>query len=129
MLIAEYEDDILVLYRVYFRIMGHTVIYSTQNTDNLMATLEKNLPDICLLDYKFPKSGNGLDAAIRLLKQYPAMPILCITSYEHLLKEMQAIPFFQDKKFSVLIKPVMLAKIEEEILRLTKHQVIFGIEN
>ena len=118
-LIAEYEDDILVLYRDYFRSMGHTVIYSTQNTDNLMAALEKNLPDICLLDYKFPKSGNGLDAAIRLLKQYPAIPILFITAYEHLLKKMQAITFFQDKKFSVLIKPVMLAKIEEEILRLT----------
>jgi len=119
MLIAEYEDDILVLYRDYFRSMGHEVIYSSQSIDDLMANLEKKLPDICILDFKFPKSGNGLDAAISLFKQYPAMPILFITAYEHLLKKMQAIPFFQDKKFSVLIKPVMLAKIEEEILRLT----------
>jgi two-component SAPR family response regulator len=99
--------------------MVHEVIYSSQSIDDLMANLEKKLPDICILDYKFPKSGNGLDAGINLLKQYPAMPILFITAYEHLLKEMQAIPFFQDKKFSVLVKPVMLAKIEEEILRLT----------
>lgn len=119
MFIAEDEDDILVLYRDYFRSMGHRVIYSSQSTDDLMAKVEKNLPDICILNYKFPKSGNGLDATIKILKQYPAMPILFITAYEQLLKKMQAIPFFQDKKFSVLVKPVMLANIEEEILRLT----------
>ena len=119
MLIAEDEDDILVLYRDYFRSMGHTVIYSSQNTDNLMAALEKNLPDICILDYKFPNSSNGLEAATNLLKKYPAMPILFITAYEQLFKKIDAMRFFNDKKFSVLIKPVMLAKIEEEILRLT----------
>jgi two-component SAPR family response regulator len=116
---AEEQDDIFVLYRDYFRSIGHKVIYSSQIIDDLMANLEKNLPDICILDYKFPKSGNGLDAATKILKQYPAMPILFISTYEHLLKKMETIPFFQDKKFSVLIKPVMLAKIEEEILRLT----------
>jgi DNA-binding NtrC family response regulator len=119
LLMAEEQDDIFVLYRDYFRSIGHKVIYSSQIIDDLMANLEKNLPDICILDYKFPKSGNGLDAATKILKQYPAMPILFISAYEHLLKKMETIPFFQDKKFSVLIKPVMLAKIEEEILRLT----------
>ncbi len=118
-LIAEDDYDVLFLYKEYFTSMGHTVIYSYLNADNLMANFDTNLPDICVIDYKFQGSNNGLDAGAEILKSYASMPILFITGYENLQKEIAAIPFFQDKKISVLLKPAMLAKIEDDILRLT----------
>jgi DNA-binding NtrC family response regulator len=120
-LIAEDDNDVLFLYNEYFTSMGHIVIYSYLNADNLMANFDTNLPDICVIDYKFQSSNNGLDAAAEILKSYPSMPILFITGYENLQKEIAAMPFFQDKKISVLLKPAMLAKIEEDILRLTNN--------
>lgn len=121
-LIAEDDNDVLALYKDYFATMGHTVIYSFLNADNLMANFEQSLPDICVIDYKFQSSHNGLDVAAEILKKHPAMPILFITGHEKLQKEIDAIPFFHDKKLSVLIKPVMLANIENTIVNLTRSE-------
>jgi DNA-binding NtrC family response regulator len=93
----------------------------------LMAEEQDDIFGICILDYKFPKSGNGLDAATKILKQYPAMPILFISAYEHLLKKMETIPFFQDKKFSVLIKPVYAGENRGRDFKANKHTIIYGI--
>jgi len=124
---AEEQDDIFVLYRDYFRSIGHKVIYSSQIIDDLMANLEKNLPDICILDYKFPKSGNGLDAATKILKQYPAMPILFISAYEHLLKKMETIPFFQDKEIFCSYKTSYAGENRGRDFKANKHTIIYGI--
>lgn len=69
-----------------------------------------------------PISHNGLHAATEILKKHPAMPILFITGHEKLQNEIDAIPFFRDKKFSVLIKPLMLAKMENTTVNLTKRE-------
>jgi DNA-binding response OmpR family regulator len=53
-LIAEDDDDMLGLFKDYFTSMGHNVIHSYLKANNLPTDFEKNLPDICIIDYKFP---------------------------------------------------------------------------
>jgi DNA-binding NtrC family response regulator len=122
-LIAEDDDDTLSLYKDYFTSMGHSVIYSYLKANNLMRGFEYNLPDICIIDYKFPDSRNGIDAAIEILQKYPSMPILFITGYEQLETKIATVPFFQDKKFAVLVKPVMLATLQDTIMKLTAIRI------
>jgi DNA-binding NtrC family response regulator len=111
-LIAEDDNDVLFLYNEYFTSMGHIVIYSYLNADNLMANFDTNLPDICVIDYKFQSSNNGLDAAAEILKSYPSMPILFITGYENLQKEIAAMPFFKTKKFQCYLNRLCWRKLK-----------------
>jgi DNA-binding NtrC family response regulator len=119
-MIIEDEEDILILYTHYLPNRGHDVVCSSLNANNIMADFDKNLPDICLMDYKLPGHTSGVNAAIEILTKYPLSPILFITAYEPLRKEIFNNPFFKDKNIDVLIKPVRLNEIEKVMLNLVK---------
>jgi hypothetical protein len=46
------------------------------------------------------------------------MPILFVTAYEPLVREIKLNTFLEDKKISVLVKPVMLEEIEKTMMNL-----------
>jgi hypothetical protein len=54
------------------------------------------------------------------LEKYPSMPIMFITGYQLLNREIEKIPILKDKKIQVLVKPVMLREIEKTMLKLTE---------
>ena len=112
-MIIEDEEDILILYRDFLRVIGHEIVCGSQHADNIMSEFDKNLPDVCLMDYK-----SGRDAATEILIKYPLTPIIFITGYEQLRKEIANNAFFKDKNIRVLIKPVRLSEIEKVILDL-----------
>jgi DNA-binding LytR/AlgR family response regulator len=84
----------------------------------VLSEFGEKLPDICLVDYRLPGKTNGLDAATEILNKFPSMPILFITAYEPLVREIKLNPFLEDKKISVLVKPVMLEEIEKTMTNL-----------
>jgi DNA-binding NtrC family response regulator len=116
-MIIEDEEDILILYRDFLRVIGHEIVCGS-HADNIMSDFEKNLPDVCLMDYKIPGHKSGRDAATEILIKYPLTPIIFITGYEQLRKEIANNAFFKDKNIHVLIKPVRLSGIEKVILDL-----------
>ena len=85
-----------------------------------MSDFLKNRPDITLQDYRMVGHKSGIDAAIEILTAYPLFPILFITAYEVLFSDILNYPIFKDKKISILMKPVVLQRIEEAILNLLK---------
>lgn len=119
-LIVEDEEDILLVYNDYFSSRGHDIV-SRVTADNVLSEFGEKSPDICIIDYRLPGKRNGLDAAIEILNKFPSMPILFITAYELLSKEISKIPALQDKNIAVLIKPVRLDEIQNAMLRLVNE--------
>jgi DNA-binding NtrC family response regulator len=121
-MIIEDEEDILVLYKDFISIMGHEIVCGSLHANNIMSDFDKNLPDICLIDYKLPGHKSGMDAAIEILTKYPLTPIIFITAYDQFQKQIVNNTFFKDKNIRVLIKPVRLTEIEKVILELVAHK-------
>ena len=117
-LILEDEEDILILYKDYLSGRGHEVVSTYLTANNVMSEFGEKFPDVCLVDYRLPGKTNGLDAATEILNKFPSMPILFITAYEPLVREIKLNPFLEDKKISILVKPVMLEEIEKTMTNL-----------
>ena len=116
--VVEDEEDILTLYKNFLISKGHEV-FSSLNADDIMSNFLKNRPDIALLDYRMGGHKSGIEAAIEILTDYPLFPIFFVTAYEALFSDILNYPIFKDKKISILIKPVLLMKIEDAILNLS----------
>lgn len=97
---------------------GHDIVSISLNAENVLPNLVKNRPDIFLLDYKIPGSKTGIDAAIEILTEYPLFPIVFISAYDNLHKDILNYSIFRDKKIVILIKPVLLEDIEKAMLKL-----------
>ena len=113
------EQDILTLYEDFLISRGHEV-YGSLNADNIMPDFVKNLPDIALLNYRIAGQKSGIDAAIEILTEYPCFPILFVTAYDQLYKIILGYSELKGKNISVLLKPVLLKKIEDALLTLVK---------
>jgi CheY-like chemotaxis protein len=118
-MIVEDEEDILILYRDFLRVLGHEIVCNSLHANNILSDFEKYLPDICVMDYKIPGHKSGKDAATEILTKYPLTPIIFITAYDQFQKEITNNAFFKDKNIRVLIKPIRLTEIEKVILDLT----------
>ena len=73
-----------------------------------------------MIDFRLPDNKNGIDIAIEILTRFPSTPILFITAYEHLHKDISKNPVFYNKNIEVLVKPVKLDIIESKIFHLVK---------
>jgi DNA-binding LytR/AlgR family response regulator len=121
-MIIEDEEDILILYSDFLRVLDHEIVCNSLHANHIMSDFEKYVPDICLIDYKIPGHKSGMDAAIEILTKYPLTPIMFITAYDQFQKEINDNAFFKDKNIRILIKPVRLTEIEKIILELTAEK-------
>lgn len=118
-IVIDDEEDILTLYKDFLVSKGHEV-FSSLNADNIMPDFVKHCPDIALLDYRIAGRKSGIDAAIEILTEFPLFPILFVTAYDQLYKLILDYSEFKGKKISILLKPVLLKKIEDTLLNLVK---------
>ena len=119
-MIIEDEQDILLVYSDYFSSRGHEIVSTHLTAENFMREFDEKFPDICILDYRLPGKINGLDTALEILNKFPSMPILFITAYEPLVRGIKLNSLLQNKKISVMVKPVMLAEIEKTMMNLVR---------
>ena len=82
--------------------------------------VDKLRSDIYLIDFRLPGNKNGVDIATEILTRIPSAPILFITAYEQLHKDISNNPVFYNKNIEVLVKPVKLDIIEGTIFDLVK---------
>ena len=85
---------------------------------NIMNDIQKETPDIYLIDYRLPGYKNGIDVAVEILSQFPMAHILFITADESVTAKVSKNPVFRNKSLRVLFKPVRLDKLEEAMLQL-----------
>lgn len=121
-MIIEDEPDILNLYYDYLSRIGYKVINRYLNGDTIITDIQKEAPDIYLIDYRLPGNKNGIDVAIEILNKFPEASILFITAHEPLRSEISKYPELRAKNIMVLMKPIKLNRIEESMLYLVNKK-------
>lgn len=117
-MILEDEEDILILYKDFLVGKGHEITTTYKTSDEVINKIDSLTSDIYMIDFRLPGNKNGFDIAIEILTRFPSAPILFITAYEHLHKEISENPVFYNKNIEVLVKPVKLDIIESTIFHL-----------
>ena len=121
-MIIEDEQDILLLYKDYLLNRGHNVMATSTTANEIISDYDRIKPDVAIIDYKLPNDKNGLDAAIQILNKYPSAAILIVTAYETVTKEIGKMPFLDNKRLEVLIKPLRLAQLEKSLINITNKK-------
>lgn len=119
-MILDDEEDILALYGDYLANIGHRILSTYVNADNILQDIGIELPDIYIIDYRMPGNMNGVEVAIEILKKFPFACIIFITAFEIFKKELSKHEIFRDKKIDVLIKPIKLNRIQNSLLSLLR---------
>lgn len=121
-MIIEDEQDILLLYKDYLVSRGHNVVATSTTANEILSDYDRIRPDVAIIDYKLPNDNNGLDAALQILNKYPSAAILIVTAYETVTKEITKMPFLDNKRVEVLIKPLRLAQLETSIMNIANRK-------
>ena len=121
-MIIEDEQDILLLYKDYLMSRGHNVVATSTTANEILSDYDRIRPDVAIIDYKLPNDKNGLDAALQILNKYPSAAILIVTAYETVTKEITKMPFLDNKRVEVLIKPLRLAQLENSIIDIANRK-------
>ena len=121
-MIIEDEQDILLLYKDYLLSRGHNVVATSTTANEILSDYDRIRPDVAIIDYKLPNDKNGLDAALQILNKYPSAAILIVTAYETVTKEITKMPFLDNKRVEVLIKPLRLAQLENSIINIANRK-------
>jgi DNA-binding response OmpR family regulator len=121
-MIIEDEQDILLLYKDYLLSRGHNVVATSTTANEILSDYDRIRPDVAIIDYKLPNDKNGLDAALQILNKYPSAAILIVTAYETVTKEITKMPFLDNKRVEVLIKPLRLAQLENSIMTIANRK-------
>jgi len=103
-MIIEHEEDILTLFSDYLSLKGHHVVSKYLSADRIMSDIEKDMPDVYLIDYRLPGNTNGIEVATEILNKFPSSSILFITAYEPLCQEIMKNPLFYNKNVDILLK-------------------------
>jgi DNA-binding NtrC family response regulator len=122
--VVQDEEDILILYKDFLSSKGHDVTTTYLNGDDMIKEIDSVKSKIYLIDYRLPGNKNGIEVAIEISIKFPTAPILFITAYENLQKEISRNPIFYDKNIQVLLKPVKLDKIEDVMVNLMNKKQI-----
>jgi DNA-binding NtrC family response regulator len=123
-MIVEDEEDILILYKDFLSGKGHDVTTIYLDGDVMIEKIDEAKCEIYLIDYRLPGNKNGIDIAIQILDKFPSAPILFITAYENLHKEISKNPNFHGKNVDILLKPVKLDKIESTMVSLMNRNQV-----
>jgi CheY-like chemotaxis protein len=117
-MIIQGDQDNLSLYSDYLSKRGYHVIARYTKGDNVLSDIEKEPPDVFLLNSRLPGNKSGTEVATEILDVYPSAPILFITADYGQPVEVKKHPKLHGKKIEVLLKPVKLAQIENTIINL-----------
>ena len=117
-MIVQGDEDNLSLYSDFLSRRGYHVIARYTKGDDILTDIEKEPPDVFVLNSRLPGNKSGTEVATEILDVYPSAPILFITADYGQPVEVKKHPKLHDKKVEVLVKPVKLEQIEDTILNL-----------
>ena len=117
-MIIQGDDDNLSLYSDYLSKRGYRVIARYTKGNNILSDVQKQPPDVFILNSRLPGNKSGTEVATEILDVYPSAPILFITADYSQPFVLKKHPKLRDKKVEILLKPVKLKQIENTILNL-----------
>jgi len=117
-MIVQGDEDNLSLYSDYLSRRGYHVIARYTKGNDILTDIEKEPPDVFILNSRLPGNKSGTEVATEILDVYASAPILFITANYSQPVEVKMHPKLHGKKVEVLVKPVKLEQIENTILNL-----------
>ena len=117
-MIIEGDDDNLSLYSDYLSKRGYHVIARYTKGNNILSDVDKEPPDVFILNSRLSGNKSGMEVATEILDVYPSAPILFITADYGQPVAVKKHPKLRDKKIETLLKPVKLEQIENTIINL-----------
>ncbi len=117
-MIIQGDDDNLSLYSDYLSKKGYHDIARYTKGNNILSDVEKQPPDVFILNSRLPGNKSGMEVATEILDVYPSAPILFITADYGQPAVVKKLPKLRDKKVEILLKPVKLEQIENTISNL-----------
>ena len=117
-MIVQGDEDNMTLYSDFLSRRGYHVIARYTKGDDILTDVEKEPPDVFVLNSRLPGNKSGSEVATEILDVYPSAPILFITADYGQPVQVKKHPKLRDKKVEILIKPVKLEQIEHSILNL-----------
>jgi DNA-binding NtrC family response regulator len=117
-MIVQGDEDNMTLYSDFLSRRGYHVIARYTKGDDILTDVEKEPPDVFVLNSRLPGNKSGTEVATEILDVYPSAPILFITADYGQPVQVKKHPKLRDKKVEILIKPVKLEQIEHSILNL-----------
>jgi CheY-like chemotaxis protein len=117
-MIVQGDEDNMTLYSDFLSRRGYHVIARYTKGDEVLTDVEKEPPDVFVLNSKLPGNKSGTEVATEILDVYPSAPILFITADYGQPVQVKKNPIFRNKKVHVLVKPVKLDEIEHSIMKL-----------
>ena len=119
-MIIQGDEDNLSLYSDYLSKRGYHVIARYTKGNNILSDVEKQPPDVFILNSRLPGNKSGMEVATEILDVYPSAPILFITADYGQPVAVKKHPKLHDKKVEILLKPVKLEQIENTIINLVR---------
>ncbi|MDW0165725.1 MAG: response regulator [Nitrososphaeraceae archaeon] len=117
-MIVQGDEDNMTLYSDFLSRRGYHVIARYTKGDDILTDVEKEPPDVFVLNSRLPGNKSGTEVATEILDVYPSAPILFITADYGQPVQVKKHPKLRDKKVEILIKPVKLEQVENTILNL-----------
>ena len=117
-MIIQGDEDNLSLYSDYLSKRGYRVIARYTKGNNILSDVQKQPPDVFILNSRLPGNKSGTEVATEILDVYPSAPILFITADYGQPFVLKKHPKLRYKKVEILLKPVKLKQIENTILNL-----------
>ena len=117
-MIVQGDEDNMTLYSDFLSRRGYHVIARYTKGDDILTDVEKEPPDVFVLNSRLPGNKSGTEVATEILDVYPSAPILFITADCGQPVQVKKHPKLRDKKVEILIKPVKLEQVENTILNL-----------
>ena len=68
------EEDILRLYSDYLSRRGHQVLKTYLAADDVMEDVERETPNIYVIDHRLRGTKDGIELATDILEKYPLAP-------------------------------------------------------
>ena len=100
----------------------HQVLKAYLTAENVMDDVERERPNMYVIDHKFPGTKDGIDLATEILAKYSSSPIFFVTANEYLDSELSKHRIFDGKKLKVLLKLARLQQIENDMLDLVREK-------
>ena len=89
LVLVDNDRSALELIELDLALEGHEIVGTASQAEDAVAVVERERPDLVVLDYRMPPGVDGMEAARRIRSRWPEVRVLLYSNYvrEELLRE------------------------------------------
>ena len=81
LVLVDNDASALELVELDLALEGHEIVGTATQGEEAIEVVEREQPDLVVLDYRMPPGINGLEAARRIRKRWPSVRLLVYSNY------------------------------------------------